>query len=231
MLGSGSANVLSWFQSGLIFRGKRLVNWDAHLQTAVADDEVENRKQKGTFWYFYYPVAGGPIDGIDKVLIGTTRPETMLGDTAVAVHPDPAGELDKRIAEIQAELTKANEKDQAELRDRLEKIEIRKRDWLPTLLKLTQLAQQGVKLELPMVGRLIPLITDAHADPEKGTGAVKVTPAHDHNDYAVWQRNPHNAVRSTSWKPTVPSTRTAKDRIAEPTIRMLVLIVRLPAKR
>src|SRR5262249_22634431 len=83
------------FKNGLIYRGKRLVNWDAHLQTSVADDEVENVEQEAEFTYFKYPFADNKShDGLDHVLIATTRPETMLGDTAVAVHPEPRRELE-----------------------------------------------------------------------------------------------------------------------------------------
>lgn len=177
------------FADGLIFRGKRLVNWDAHLQTSVADDEVENVKQKGKFYYFRYPVLSGASGGLDHVLIGTTRPETMLGDTAVAVHPEPARELDKRERELEASLAKANEKDARDLRERLERLRRRRDEMLPHLEKLAELARGGALLELPLVGRKIPLIADRYADPEKGTGAVKITPAHDYNDYAVWERH------------------------------------------
>jgi valyl-tRNA synthetase len=178
------------FQDGLIYRGKRLVNWDAFLQTAVADDEVENVKQKGKFFYFRYPVLSGPAGAPDSVLIGTTRPETMLGDTAVAVHPEPAKELDKREKELQAELAKASEKEGKELQRELDSLRQRRQEMLPLLEQLAAMAQAGAMLELPLVGRKIPLIADTYADPQKGTGAVKITPAHDHNDYAVWQRHP-----------------------------------------
>lgn len=178
------------FRDGLIYRGKRLVNWDPYLQTAVADDEVENIKQKGKFYYFRYPLVDGAKDGIDSVLIGTTRPETMLGDTAVAVHPDPAAALAKREKELQMQLANATEKDAKELEKELARLQERREQFLPLLEKLAKLAKDGVILELPLVGRKIPLIADSYADPEKGTGAVKITPAHDHNDYAVWQRHP-----------------------------------------
>src|SRR4051794_23924697 len=119
------------FRDGLIYRGKRLVNWDTHLQTAVADDEVENVAQKGKFWYFRYPVLSGPAGALDHVLIGTTRPETMLGDTAVAVHPEPARELDKRERELEAKLAKAEGGEAKELRDRLERLRRRREEVLP----------------------------------------------------------------------------------------------------
>ncbi|HEX4610220.1 MAG TPA: valine--tRNA ligase [Urbifossiella sp.] len=184
------------FRDGYIYRGKRLVNWDAQLQTSVADDETENVKQKGKFYYFRYPVSSGPADGLDHVLIATTRPETMLGDTAVAVHPEPRRELDKRENELRDELAKASkeakpsEKETKELRDRLERLSKRRDEMLPQLERLAAMAMAGATLELPLVGRIIPLIADRYADPEKGTGAVKITPAHDFNDYDVWQRHP-----------------------------------------
>ena len=133
------------FSDGLIFRGKRLVNWDVHLQTAVADDEVFEEETHGSFWTFRYPVvddAGN--DTSQSIRFSTTRPETMIGDVAVCVHPS-----DDRYTGL-----------------------------------------VGKKVRVPLTGRLIPVIADALlADPEKGTGAVKVTPAHDPNDYACGLRN------------------------------------------
>ncbi len=133
------------FCDGLIFRGKRLVNWDTHLQTAVADDEVFSEDVDGHFWTFNYPVVddNGQLTG-QKISFSTTRPETMLGDTAVCVHP-----TDERYTDI-----------------------------------------LGRNVRIPLNGRLIPVIADALlADKELGTGAVKVTPAHDPNDYACGLRN------------------------------------------
>jgi valyl-tRNA synthetase len=128
------------YREKLIYRDKRLVNWDPKLHTAISDLEVENREQKGKMWYFKYPVDGMP----DTFLtVGTTRPETMLGDTGVAVHPD-----DERYK-----------------------------------------ALVGKFVVLPIVGRKIPIVADEHADPEKGSGAVKITPAHDFNDFAVGKRH------------------------------------------
>jgi valyl-tRNA synthetase len=126
------------YEDGLIYRDNRLVNWDPVLQTAVSDLEVETKEQKGFLWYLRYPVAGG-----GEIVVATTRPETMLGDTAVAVHPE-------------------NE-------------------------KLAHLI--GKFVVLPLVGRRIPIIGDTYADPEKGTGAVKITPAHDFNDFEVGKRH------------------------------------------
>ncbi|WP_437205429.1 valine--tRNA ligase [Planctomicrobium sp. SH664] len=138
------------FKDGLIYRGKRLVNWDAHLQTAVADDEVFDEEIAGHFWTFNYPVVddqGNPTG--ERIRFSTTRPETMLGDTAVCVHP-----TDERY-----------------------------------------LGLIGKRVQVPVNGRLIPIIADALlADKELGTGAVKVTPAHDPNDYACYLRNPEIGI-------------------------------------
>ena len=128
------------FQADNIFRGKRLVNWDAHLRTAVADDEIEYQDTAGHLWTIRYPVA----DSTESLLVATTRPETMLGDTAVAVHPS-----DERYKHL-----------------------------------------VGRSVALPLTDRLIPIIADAIlVDPKFGTGCVKVTPAHDPNDYACGVRN------------------------------------------
>ncbi|GGX94425.1 valine--tRNA ligase [Litchfieldella qijiaojingensis] len=132
---------------GLIYRGKRLVNWDPTLHTAISDLEVENRDQQGQFWHFRYPLADGVAtdDGKNHLVVATTRPETMLGDTGVAVNPE-----DPRYASL-----------------------------------------IGKFIELPLVGRRIPIVADEHADMEKGSGCVKVTPAHDFNDYEVGKRQGH----------------------------------------
>ncbi len=127
-------------KKGLIYRDKRLVNWDPKLHTAISDLEVEQRETVGKMWYFRYPVEGH--EGV-FVTVGTTRPETMLGDTGVAVHPE-----DERYT-----------------------------------------ALIGRKVVLPIVGRLIPIVGDDYADPEKGSGAVKITPAHDFNDFEVGRRH------------------------------------------
>ena len=134
------------FRDGYIYRGKRLVNWDASLQTSVADDETYTEDTKGGFWTFKYEVVGQPGTFVS---FSTTRPETMLGDSALCVHPD-----DERY---------------------------------------TALVGQSVRQ--PLVNRDIPIIADGLlADPELGTGCVKVTPAHDPNDYACWQRHPEIAI-------------------------------------
>jgi valyl-tRNA synthetase len=125
-------------REGLLYRDKRLVNWDPKFRTAISDLEVETREVQGKFWHLVYPLA----EGQGAVHVATTRPETMLADMAVAVHPD-----DKRYAEL-----------------------------------------VGKKLRHPITGRLIPIIADEHADPELGSGAVKITPGHDFNDFEVGKR-------------------------------------------
>ncbi len=129
---------------GLIYRGKRLVNWDPKLHTAISDLEVENKEVKGKMWYLRYPLADGvkTAAGEDHIVVGTTRPETLLGDTGVAVNPE-----DERYKDL-----------------------------------------IGKFIELPLVGRRIPIVGDEHADMEKGTGCVKITPAHDFNDNEVGKR-------------------------------------------
>lgn len=133
------------YEDDLIYRGKRLVNWDPKLNTAISDLEVENRELKGHMWQFRYPLADGiaTADGKDYLVVATTRPETMLGDTAVAVNPK-----DPRYQNL-----------------------------------------IGKYIELPLVGRRIPIVGDEHADMEKGTGCVKITPAHDFNDAEVGKRH------------------------------------------
>ena len=127
------------YEEGLIYRGKRLVNWDPKLHTAVSDLEVLSEEETGHMWHMRYPLTNGK----GHMVVATTRPETMLGDCAVAVSPG-----DERYAHLIGEL-----------------------------------------LELPLTGRTIPIIADEHVDPEFGTGCVKITPAHDFDDYAVWQRH------------------------------------------
>jgi valyl-tRNA synthetase len=133
------------YKDGLIYKDKRLVNWDPKLLTAISDLEVVQKEVKGSLWYIKYPV----IDGApgEEIIVATTRPETMLGDSGVAVHPE-------------------NEK-------------------LKHLI--------GKHVRLPLVGRIIPVVGDDYADPEKGTGAVKITPAHDFNDFDVGKR--HNLAQ------------------------------------
>ncbi|OXX29123.1 valine--tRNA ligase [Vibrio sp. V08_P9A1T1] len=133
------------YQEDLLYRGKRLVNWDPKLHTAISDLEVENKDVKGHMWHFRYPLADGvkTADGKDYIVVATTRPETMLGDTGVAVNPE-----DPRYQ-----------------------------------------ALIGKEIMLPIVNRRISIVGDEHADMEKGTGCVKITPAHDFNDYEVGKRH------------------------------------------
>ncbi|HZT88491.1 MAG TPA: valine--tRNA ligase [Stellaceae bacterium] len=128
------------YRAGLIYRDKRLVNWDPEMHTVISDLEVENRETRGKLWHIRYPVEG---EAGRYLVVATTRPETMLGDTGVAVHP-----ADARFAGL-----------------------------------------VGRQVRLPLVGRLIPIVADAYADPEKGSGAVKITPAHDFNDFEVGRRH------------------------------------------
>jgi len=176
------------FRDGLIFRGKRLVNWDTQLQTAVADDEVYHETVKGSFWHFRYPVNNPKPGEPEYVVIATTRPETMLGDTAVAVHPDPVRALEKREAELKERIARAPSKEKSALQKQYENLEARRLTHIPLLIKLRDMAKDGRTLMLPLVDREIPLVLDEHADPLLGTGCVKITPAHDHNDYEVGER-------------------------------------------
>ncbi len=176
------------FSKGLIFRGKRLVNWDTFLQTAVSDDEVFHEVVQGHFWHFQYPVIE-PADGEPThVTIATTRPETMLGDTAVAVHPDPAGALDAYEKQLQDKLSAAAAKEREPLQKQLEDLQARRQSHLPRLITLAAMAKRGTMLRLPLMDRPIPLVADTWAKPELGSGCVKITPAHDPNDYEVGQR-------------------------------------------
>jgi valyl-tRNA synthetase len=142
------------YRAGLIYKDKRLVNWDPKLGTAISDLEVQQVEVKGHLWHIRYPLAGTRFDPNDPstfITVATTRPETMLGDVAVAVHPD-----DERYRHL-----------------------------------------VGKEAVLPLVGRRIPIIADEYSDPEKGTGAVKITPAHDFNDFEVWQRHKDRELAGT----------------------------------
>ncbi len=176
------------FKDKLVFRGKRLVNWDTMLQTAVSDDEVFHETVPGHFWYFHYPVIDPKPGEPTEVTIATTRPETMLGDTAVAVHPDPAGALDKVEKDLKERLAAASEKQKPEIQAQLDDLAERRKTHLPRLVQLRDMAADGRKLLLPLMNREIPLIADEWAKPEMGTGCVKITPAHDPNDYEVGLR-------------------------------------------
>ncbi|HEY5313482.1 MAG TPA: class I tRNA ligase family protein, partial [Pirellulales bacterium] len=177
-----------FFAEGLIYRGKRLVNWDTYLQTAVSDDEVFHETVAGHFWHLKYPVID-PQDGEPEfVTVATTRPETMLGDTAVAVHPDPAAALDVAEAELRKKLAAAGDKQRPEVELQLADLQQRRRTMLGPLEQLRDMALAGRKVLLPLVNREIPLVADVWAKPELGSGCVKVTPAHDPNDYDVGLR-------------------------------------------
>ncbi|MBN1223336.1 MAG: valine--tRNA ligase [Candidatus Aminicenantes bacterium] len=181
--------VFRLFRDGLIYRGYRLVNWDAQLQTAVSDDEIVYEKIQGHFWHVRYPVVDPEPGEPEYVTVATTRPETMLGDTAVAVHPDPTGALEKLSELLPERIKNVPRKERAPLDDALREVEERKKSLLPLLLKLKKMAEQGRKVLLPLLEREIPLILDEWAKPELGTGCVKITPAHDPNDYDVWTRH------------------------------------------
>jgi valyl-tRNA synthetase len=134
------------YRAGLIYKDKRLVNWDPALLTAISDLEVQQTEVKGSLWHLRYPLEGvsfDPENPATYIVVATTRPETMLGDTAVAVHPD-----DERYRHL-----------------------------------------IGKQVILPLVGRKIPIVGDTYSDPEKGSGAVKITPAHDFNDFEVGRRH------------------------------------------
>src|SRR5436190_17359018 len=131
------------FSKGLIYRGKRLVNWDTFLQTAVSDDEVFQETVKGKFWHFRYPVQNALVGGLSYVEIATTRPETMLGDTAVAVHPDPAGALNKAEAELRERLEKVPAKEKEAIQTQIDNIAERRKSMLPLLVTLRDMAKAG----------------------------------------------------------------------------------------
>ena len=176
------------FRDRLIYRGKRLVNWDTALQTVVSDDEVFHEEVPGHFWYFLYPVIDPKPGEPEHVTIATTRPETMLGDTAVAVHPDPGAALQKAEADLNARLAAAPAKEKPQLEAELKDVRKRRGEMLPELLKLRDMALDGRRVMLPLLDRPIPLVADEWAKPELGTGCVKITPAHDPNDYEVGLR-------------------------------------------
>jgi valyl-tRNA synthetase len=177
------------FKEGKIYRGKRLVNWDTFLQTAVSDDEVFHEAVKGHFWHIKYPVVDPKPGEPTHVVVATTRPETMLGDTAVAVHPDPAAALKQAESDLCQRLADAPAKEKPEIQAQIDEVQRRQRKTLPHLETLRNMARDGRVLELPLTDRRIPLIADQWAKPELGSGCVKITPAHDQNDYDVWQRH------------------------------------------
>jgi valyl-tRNA synthetase len=176
------------FQKQLIYRGKRLVNWDTFLQTTVSDDEVNSETKQGHFWHFMYPVVDPQGDEPAHVVVATTRPETMLGDTAVAVHPDPEAAFDQVERELHTRFAEATAAERASIEVELESLKQRRMEMLPKLIQLRDMAIAGRKLMLPLLNREIPLVTDSWAKPELGSGCVKITPAHDPNDYEVGKR-------------------------------------------
>ncbi|PIE23445.1 MAG: valine--tRNA ligase [Planctomycetota bacterium] len=178
------------FEDGLIYRGNRLVNWDCQLQTAVSDDEVEYATVQGGFWHLRYPIIAPKAGEPEEIVVATTRPETMLGDTAVAVHPEPGAQLQRLIAKARERSLEASAKDREALADEILGLEERVAELLPRLEQLADMAKDGRKIRLPLLGREIPLILDEWAKPELGSGCVKITPAHDPNDYEVWKRHP-----------------------------------------
>ena len=177
------------FRDGLIYRGFRLVNWDCQLQTAVSDDEIIYAVVQSHFWHMRYPVIDPHPGEPEYVVVATTRPETMLGDTAVACHPDPAGELENQLKLLREKIPTAPKKERPLLEEELARIEQHIAELLPQLLKFKEMAEQGRKILLPLLDREVPLILDEWAKPELGSGCVKITPAHDPNDYEVWQRH------------------------------------------
>ncbi len=179
---------LRLFRRGLVRRGKRLVNWDTFLQTAISDDEVFHETVKGHFWHIRYDIVDPRPGEPTSVTVATTRPETLLGDTAVAVHPSPARALDEAEQALRAKRAEAAPKDQPALDKELEALAERRLGILPVLERLAAMARDGRQVRLPLVGRVIPLVADEWAKPELGSGCVKITPAHDHNDYEVGQR-------------------------------------------
>lgn len=176
------------FRDGLVYRGKRMVNWDTLLQTTVSDDEVVYETIPGNFWYFKYPVIDPKPGEPTHVTVATTRPETMLGDTAVAVHPDPATAIDRAEADLVEKLKSTPEKQKDEIQQQIDAIRERREKMLDELIMLRDMALDGRKIRLPLLDREMVLVADEWAKPELGTGCVKITPAHDPNDYEVGLR-------------------------------------------
>ncbi|MGN6134332.1 MAG: valine--tRNA ligase [Aureliella sp.] len=216
------ATFFDLFSKGLIYRGKRLVNWDTFLQTAVSDDEVFHETVKGHFYYFRYPIVDAPAGGPQFVSIATTRPETMLGDTAVAVHPDPQRALDEAEKSLRLRLSAAPAKEREPLEKQLQDLAERRQTMLAELVQLRDLALAGARVRVPLIDRIVPLVADVWAKPEMGTGCVKITPAHDPNDYDVAQRtglelinilNPDGSLNAEAGKYEGLSIQQARQRI------------------
>ena len=159
------------------------------MQTAVADDEIVYESVQGHFWHLRYPVIDPQPGEPEYVVVATTRPETMLGDTAVACHPDPRGALEELIRKTQDRLTRAGQKERVELEAEVARLEKRRDTHLPQLEQLAAMARAGRLVRLPLLDRPMPLICDEWAKPELGSGCVKITPGHDPNDYEVWGRH------------------------------------------
>ena len=176
------------FKKSKIYRGKRLVNWDTFLQTTVSDDEVFSKTKQGHFWHFMYPVIDPKPGEPAHIIVATTRPETMLGDTAVAVHPDPAAALSKVASELNEKLRKCSASEKESVGEQIKALAERRESMLASLEQLRDMANEGRKLMLPLMDREIPLVCDTWAKPELGSGCVKITPAHDPNDYDVGTR-------------------------------------------
>lgn len=176
------------FAKQLIYRGKRLVNWDSFLQTAVSDDEVFRETVAGHFWHYKYPVIDPKPGEPSQVTIATTRPETMLGDTAIAVHPDPKAALRRYEKTVEQKLAEANDKEKPAIQAELDRIDARRKEMMPQLEQLRDMANDGRMVLLPLMDRPIQLVADEWAKPELGSGCVKITPAHDPNDYEVGKR-------------------------------------------
>ena len=177
------------FRDGLIYQGDRLVNWDCHLQTAVSDDELERKLVHGHFYHLRYPVIDPKPGEPSHITVATTRPETMLGDTAIACCANPEAIIDKLIVEAEQKLADASDKDRVEAEKSLSSLKTRKDSHLEILNTIAAMAADGRQVMLPLQDRAIPIITDEWAKPELGSGCVKITPAHDPNDYEVWGRH------------------------------------------
>ncbi len=212
------------FSKQLIYRGKRLVNWDSFLQTAVSDDEVFRETVKGSFWHYKYPVIDPKPGEPTHVTIATTRPETMLGDTAIAVHPDPKAALRRVEKQLEAKLAEASDKEKPAVQAELDNIETRRKEMLPGLELLRDMAADGRMIMLPLMDRPIQLVADEWAKPELGSGCVKITPAHDPNDYEVGKRcdleminilNPDGTLNSEAGKYTGLTLKKARKQIVD----------------
>ncbi|MFM8291524.1 MAG: class I tRNA ligase family protein, partial [Planctomycetia bacterium] len=141
--GAVRAAFFGLFKQGLVRRGKRLVNWDTFLQTAVSDDEVFHEQVKGHFWHIRYEVVAPQAGEPASVTVATTRPETLLGDTAVAVHPDPTAALDAAEAALRVKRAEVPAKEQAAIDAQVEELAVRRRDVLPTMVTLAAMARAG----------------------------------------------------------------------------------------